>query len=105
MQETINELNIFIEPKFHITKRAAINECEGIISICGQLVNYKKVSPALLRFSCIVMPGKLQVFIGSLSRNFNIKTDGLQSPDYSIGNSEALYIKLLLTVPVKVKEK
>ncbi len=103
MQETINELNIFIEPKFPITKRGALNECEGIINICGQLVNYKKVSPALLRFSCIVMPGKLSVFIGSLDRNFKIKTDGQLQTVTAFNNAEALYIKLLLTVPVKVK--
>ncbi|MEI7802753.1 MAG: hypothetical protein WCI97_08935 [Bacteroidota bacterium] len=101
MPGTITEISIFIEPKFAITKRGALNECEGVINLCGQLINYKKISPLSLRFSCIVMPGKIILFIRLLEKNFYIKRGGEMMLPENSGKDDALYIRLLLTLPMK----
>lgn len=102
MPGTITEVSIFIEPKFSITKRGALNECEGVINLCGQLINYKKVSPLSLRFSCLVMPGKIVLFLRLLDKNFHIKRGSEMTLPENSGKDDALYIRLLLTLPPKV---
>ncbi len=96
MQETIFERNIYIQPKNKISKRHALNECEGIIHYCGQLVNYKKVTPTLLLFSCTVTPERMSWFFNSLDKHFHIRTE--EKDILNANSNQPHHIRLSLTV-------
>ena len=103
MQQTIVERNIFIESRNQITKRKALNECEGIINICGRLINFKRISPVLFRFSCLIMPGRMILFTRSLEKNFILSKSDLELNQH-VNSDEPYLIKILLTLPIKIQE-